>query len=68
MTRAPENVVPLRKKKAGRKVVVEDGIRLTIFIGPHDKAIAERVGHGNISKGIRELITRAIKAEETGII
>lgn len=68
MTRAPENVLPLRKKRAGRKVVVQDGIRLTIFIGPQDKEIAERIGHGNVSKGIRELITRAIKAEETGII
>lgn len=63
MTRATDNVLPLRKRKGGRKVVVQDGIRLTVFISPAQKLVAERVGHGNVSKGVRELIERAVNYE-----
>lgn len=62
VAKLPENVTPLRRRK-GRKVEVENGIRLTVFIGPEHVQAAELAGDGNISKGIRELIERAVSYE-----
>lgn len=62
MAKLPENVMPLRRKK-GRKVIVEEGVRLCIHISPAHRLFAENLGHGNVSKGIRELIERAISGE-----
>jgi hypothetical protein len=63
VAKLPENVTPLRRRK-GRKVQVEEGIRLGIYITPAHRFFVERLGHGNVSKGIRELIERAAKEEE----
>jgi hypothetical protein len=62
VAKLPENVTPLRRRK-GRKVEVPDGIRLTVFIGPEHVQAAERAGDGNISKGIRDLIDKALNFE-----
>lgn len=62
MAKLPENVTPLRRRK-GRKVVVEEGVRLCIHISPAQRLFAERIGHGNVSRGIRELIERAANNE-----
>lgn len=40
-----------------------DGIRMTVFIGPEHIQAAELAGNGNVSKGIRELIERAMSYE-----
>lgn len=68
MTKLPENVTPLRRRR-GRKVEVEAGIRLGIHITPAQRLFVERIGHGNFSRGIRELIERAAnnEYENTGI-
>ena len=67
MAKLPENVTPLRRRK-GRKTIVEEGVRLSIHISTAHRFFAERIGGGNVSKGIRDLIERAAKEEEAHAI
>jgi hypothetical protein len=67
VAKLPENVTPLRRRR-GRKVEVEQGIRMGIHLTPAHRFFAERIGGGNVSKGIRELIERAAKEEEANPI
>lgn len=52
------------KRKAGRPRIMPKGSkRLTVSLGVDDYAVAERIGEGNVSEGIR----RALLQVGTGL-
>lgn len=51
----------------GRPTELDDGERVNVYITAESKAIAKRLGDGNVSAGIRLALKRATEDDQSGL-